>query len=240
MQPLLGCYQHRALPLLSGPPRRETRPVEEIVAAIEPVLFEVDDPEELFDVDTPDDLLQAAAMLDRRRTRTVGGPYGDALVCLAAAFGGGALSEREVVGGHAGGQLDGEGELLRGWERDQRIEPLAGDGEYAVLDVRAGVGIGMAGRRAAPDPGAARSRPRSGPDRRWPPEPRPRSRRPSRRGRSTPRTPSHAPLSANWFRLRPDGALVVVVRRCSLAARSPAGAAGYPGRSRVSPGRPRP
>jgi hypothetical protein len=30
------------------------------------VLLEVDDPNELFDVDSPADLLQAAAMLDRR------------------------------------------------------------------------------------------------------------------------------------------------------------------------------
>ena len=67
MQPLLGCYQRRALPLLSGETLVMTCPVRETIAAIEPVLFEVDDPEELFDVDSPDDLLQAAAMLDRRR-----------------------------------------------------------------------------------------------------------------------------------------------------------------------------
>jgi molybdenum cofactor guanylyltransferase len=66
MQPLLGCYQRRALPLLIGEARAATGPVRETIAAIEPVLFEVDDPEELFDVDSPDDLLQAAAMLDRR------------------------------------------------------------------------------------------------------------------------------------------------------------------------------
>ena len=65
MQPLLGCYQHRALPLLRA--EVQTRPVEEAIAAIDPVLFEVEDPEELFDVNSPDDLLQAAAMLDRRR-----------------------------------------------------------------------------------------------------------------------------------------------------------------------------
>ncbi|HYB30473.1 MAG TPA: molybdenum cofactor guanylyltransferase [Solirubrobacteraceae bacterium] len=67
MQPLLGCYQPRALELLSGPARAATGRLMEIVAGIDPVLLEVDDPEELFDVDTPDDLLQAAAMLDRRR-----------------------------------------------------------------------------------------------------------------------------------------------------------------------------
>ena len=39
----------------------------ETIAGIDPVLLEVDEPEELFDVDTPDDLLLAAAMLDQRR-----------------------------------------------------------------------------------------------------------------------------------------------------------------------------
>jgi molybdenum cofactor guanylyltransferase len=67
MQPLLGCYQPRALGLLSGAARAATGRLMDVVAGIEPVLLEVDDPEELFDVDTPDDLLQAAAMLDRRR-----------------------------------------------------------------------------------------------------------------------------------------------------------------------------
>jgi molybdenum cofactor guanylyltransferase len=70
MQPLLGCYQPRALDLLTSAARAATGRLMEIVAAIDPVLLEVDDPEELFDIDTPDDLLQAAAMLDRRRART--------------------------------------------------------------------------------------------------------------------------------------------------------------------------
>lgn len=69
MQPLLGCYQHRALPLLRAESQAQTkkRPVQDTIAAIGPVLLEVEDPEELFDVNSPDDLLQAAAMLDRRR-----------------------------------------------------------------------------------------------------------------------------------------------------------------------------
>ena len=67
MQPLLGCYQRRALPLLRADAAALTRPLRETIAAIDPVRFEVDDPDELFDVDTPDDLLQAAAMMDRRR-----------------------------------------------------------------------------------------------------------------------------------------------------------------------------
>jgi molybdenum cofactor guanylyltransferase len=69
MQPLLGCYQRRALPLLSAEAKAPTGPVRETIAAIDPLLLEVDDPEELFDVDSPDDLLQAAAMLDRRVSR---------------------------------------------------------------------------------------------------------------------------------------------------------------------------
>jgi len=67
LQPLLGCYQRRALPLLRADAAALTRPLRETIAAIDPVRFEVDDPDELFDVDTPDDLLQAAAMMDRRR-----------------------------------------------------------------------------------------------------------------------------------------------------------------------------
>jgi molybdenum cofactor guanylyltransferase len=71
MQPLLGCYQPRALELLSGPAREGTGRLMDAVAAIEPVRLEVDDPEELFDVDSPDDLLMATAMLDRRRAETL-------------------------------------------------------------------------------------------------------------------------------------------------------------------------
>ena len=67
MQPLLGCYQSRALPLLSREAQRTTGPLRETIQAIDPVLLEVDDPDELFDIDSPDDLLQAAAMMDRRR-----------------------------------------------------------------------------------------------------------------------------------------------------------------------------
>jgi molybdopterin-guanine dinucleotide biosynthesis protein A len=66
MQPLLGCYQPRALELLAGAARVGSGPVMDAVAALEPVRLEVDDPDELFDVDSPDDLLMATAMLDRR------------------------------------------------------------------------------------------------------------------------------------------------------------------------------
>jgi molybdenum cofactor guanylyltransferase len=67
MNPLLACYQPRALDLLAGPARAATAPLIETITAIDPVLFEASDPDELFDVDTPDDLLLAAAMLDRRK-----------------------------------------------------------------------------------------------------------------------------------------------------------------------------
>ena len=67
MQPLLGCYQRRALELLRRAGGGYQSPVARAIEALEPVLLEVDDPDELFDVDSPDDLLQAAAMLDRRR-----------------------------------------------------------------------------------------------------------------------------------------------------------------------------
>jgi molybdenum cofactor guanylyltransferase len=66
-QPLLGCYQPEALePLIAAIERPEV-PVREAVAALDPALHEVDDPEELFNVNSPDDLLQASALLGRRR-----------------------------------------------------------------------------------------------------------------------------------------------------------------------------
>jgi molybdopterin-guanine dinucleotide biosynthesis protein A len=67
MQPLLGCYQPRAAELLAAASEAADRPVREAVEAIAPLLFEVEDPDELFNVDAPDDLLMATAMIDRRR-----------------------------------------------------------------------------------------------------------------------------------------------------------------------------
>lgn len=72
MQPLLGCYRPRALYVLSQLEGVDDTPLRATVAALEPVLLEVDDPDELFNVNSPDDLLQAAAMLDRRRARPPG------------------------------------------------------------------------------------------------------------------------------------------------------------------------
>jgi molybdenum cofactor guanylyltransferase len=66
LQPLLGCYQATALEALSAVRREPSVALRDAVAAVEPVLHEVDDPELLFNVNTPDDLLQAAAMLGKR------------------------------------------------------------------------------------------------------------------------------------------------------------------------------
>jgi molybdopterin-guanine dinucleotide biosynthesis protein A len=67
IQPLLGCYRPSAIDLL-GPAAREAKvPLRAAVSALRPHLIEVDDPDLLFNVNAPDDLLQAAAMLDRRQ-----------------------------------------------------------------------------------------------------------------------------------------------------------------------------
>jgi molybdopterin-guanine dinucleotide biosynthesis protein A len=73
VQPLLGVYRPGAARGLAGAVRDEL-PVREAVARIGPRLVEVDDPDELFNVNTPDDLLQAAAMLDRRARRVPWAP----------------------------------------------------------------------------------------------------------------------------------------------------------------------
>jgi molybdopterin-guanine dinucleotide biosynthesis protein A len=64
-QPLLGCYQSRASELLPRPASNVA--LLDAVAAIGPQLVEVEDPDELFNVNAPEDVLQAAAILDRRR-----------------------------------------------------------------------------------------------------------------------------------------------------------------------------
>jgi molybdopterin-guanine dinucleotide biosynthesis protein A len=70
MQPLLGCYQPRTIQLLGRAGLGEGVALREAIAAIDPLLFDVDDADELFNVNSPDDLLQAAAMLDRKRLGT--------------------------------------------------------------------------------------------------------------------------------------------------------------------------
>jgi molybdenum cofactor guanylyltransferase len=67
MQPMLGRYQPDVVELLgTGEIGPEIR-VQDAIAALGPRTLEIDDPDVLFNVNTPDDLLQAAAMLDRRR-----------------------------------------------------------------------------------------------------------------------------------------------------------------------------
>jgi molybdopterin-guanine dinucleotide biosynthesis protein A len=68
-QPLLGCYQPEALDRLQRAGFAPDVPVRDCIAALDPLLLEVDDPQLLFNVKSPDDLLQAAAMLDVRRPR---------------------------------------------------------------------------------------------------------------------------------------------------------------------------
>ena len=69
LQPLLACYQPAALPRLTEAARDPGIRLRDAVAGLDPRLVEVEEPELLFNVNTPDDLLQAAAMLDRRRLR---------------------------------------------------------------------------------------------------------------------------------------------------------------------------
>jgi molybdopterin-guanine dinucleotide biosynthesis protein A len=69
LQPLLACFQQAALAELADAARESDIPLRDAVARLDPLAYEVDDPELLFNVNTPDDLLQAAAMLDRRRAR---------------------------------------------------------------------------------------------------------------------------------------------------------------------------
>jgi molybdopterin-guanine dinucleotide biosynthesis protein A len=64
-QPLLGCYQPSAAPLLAPVARQAEQPTRRAVAAIHPLHIEVTHPEELFNVNSPEDLLVAHALLDR-------------------------------------------------------------------------------------------------------------------------------------------------------------------------------
>ena len=65
-QPLLGRYEPAALEPLANAVERSDVPVREAVATLDPVLYEVEDADELFNINSPDDLLQASAMIDRR------------------------------------------------------------------------------------------------------------------------------------------------------------------------------
>jgi molybdenum cofactor guanylyltransferase len=67
IQPLLARYEARSAELLAGAALAADQPLMATIEAIGPRQLEVEDPEELFNINAPDDLLQAAAMLDRRR-----------------------------------------------------------------------------------------------------------------------------------------------------------------------------
>ncbi|HTX32302.1 MAG TPA: NTP transferase domain-containing protein [Solirubrobacteraceae bacterium] len=67
LQPLLACYQPAALLRLAEAAQDPNVRLRDAVGALGPMCVEVEEPELLFNVNTPDDLLQAAAMLDRRR-----------------------------------------------------------------------------------------------------------------------------------------------------------------------------
>jgi molybdopterin-guanine dinucleotide biosynthesis protein A len=67
LQPLLACYRPAALALLAPAARDPAVSLRDAATSLRPVIYEVEDPDLLFNVNTPDDLLQAAAMLDRRR-----------------------------------------------------------------------------------------------------------------------------------------------------------------------------
>jgi molybdopterin-guanine dinucleotide biosynthesis protein A len=69
VQPLLGCYQQRALEALQRIDLAAEPALRDIIAALGPRLVHVGDPQVLFNVNAPEDLLHAAAILDGRRRR---------------------------------------------------------------------------------------------------------------------------------------------------------------------------
>ena len=154
LQPLLGCYQPGGAGAARAGAARERRAARaRRCAALGPRLARGRATEiELFNVNTPEDLLQAAALLDQRDRRAARARR---------------LAESEVVGADAGRDLDRERVLLRRGQRDERVQPLAADGDAAPSWTSAPASAaGSAGRRAAPAPCAGRCRPRSAPGRR--------------------------------------------------------------------------
>jgi molybdopterin-guanine dinucleotide biosynthesis protein A len=75
-QPLLGCYQPETLEPLCAALEHPEVPVRDAVAALAPVLYEVQDPIELFNINSPADLLQASAMFCRPKAPRASGPLG--------------------------------------------------------------------------------------------------------------------------------------------------------------------
>jgi molybdopterin-guanine dinucleotide biosynthesis protein A len=72
-QPLVGVYRPLAVRVLARGVS-EGASVTDTVVKLGPKFLELPDPDELFNVNTPDDLLQAAAMLDRRARRVPWAP----------------------------------------------------------------------------------------------------------------------------------------------------------------------
>jgi molybdopterin-guanine dinucleotide biosynthesis protein A len=66
IQPLLGCYQPRALAPLAAALGRGPGSVWDAVATLQPRPHDVPDPALLLNVNTPEDLLQASALLPSR------------------------------------------------------------------------------------------------------------------------------------------------------------------------------
>ncbi len=72
LHPLLGCYQPRAAePLAQSLAGGDSDvALTDAVLALHPRLIEIEDSEAVFNVNAPEDLLHAAAVLDRRISRT--------------------------------------------------------------------------------------------------------------------------------------------------------------------------
>jgi molybdenum cofactor guanylyltransferase len=69
LQPLLAMYMPAAAPLLAPAAELGESPLRRDVEALQPRILDVADPEPFFNVNAPEDLLQAAALLDRRISR---------------------------------------------------------------------------------------------------------------------------------------------------------------------------
>jgi molybdopterin-guanine dinucleotide biosynthesis protein A len=70
LHPLLGCYQPQAAGPLAEALAAGDVALTDAVRDLGPRLIEIDDAEAVFNINAPEDLLHAAAMLDRRISRT--------------------------------------------------------------------------------------------------------------------------------------------------------------------------
>jgi molybdopterin-guanine dinucleotide biosynthesis protein A len=69
LQPALGCYGPAALNPLASALASDDLMLSDAIRAIDPIVLEVANPEELLNVNTPEDLLEAAALLDDSRSQ---------------------------------------------------------------------------------------------------------------------------------------------------------------------------